>query len=336
MKLFYVRKWLLVVVVLCGLAALSGCRSDKSAASQDAKDNTPVIVEINGKPEHSSAFERFIKAHLSDFYADTTQSLPGASDESRSRLFDEFVRRQVIVHEAQKRGITASQDEITQAVQEQRQQLGATASETPGPEKTLLTSNERADEIASELLTIKYYQQEVLRDVKVQPEEVEKYYEQNRAKYQKNGFYVREIRVATKEEAEQMHQKALARPADFATLAREHSKAPNASNGGLMYYEVGQLPPVLEQEIAPLKVGGTSRVVQSSYGYHIFRLEKRAEPLPFDKLKKQIEEELLSRRNQDLIDAYTDRVMTSAQIRVFYDRLGFNYSGNLKQAKNGS
>ena len=336
MRLYYVRKWLPVVVVWCSLVVLSGCRSDKSAASQNPKDNTPVIVEINGKPEHNSAFDSFVRAHLSDFYADTTQSQPPASDESRSRLFDEFVKRQLIVHEAQQRGLTASPDEITRAVQEQRQQLGATASEAPGPEKTLLTSNERADEIASELLTIKYYQQEVLKDVKVQPEEVEKYYEQNRAKYQKNGFYVREIRVATKEEAGQLHQKALARPADFATLAREHSKAPNASNGGLMYYEVGQLPPVLEQEIAPLKVGGTSRIVQSSYGYHIFRLEKRAEPLPFDKLKKQIEEELLSRRNQDLIDAYTDRVLSSAQIRVFYDRLGFNYSGNLKQAKNGS
>lgn len=335
MKLCFLRKWLPALLVLCGLVGAVACRSEQSATGQEPKDNSPVIVEINGRAEHSAAFERFVKSHLSDFYSQAAQSQSVSNDESRSRLFDEFVKRQVIVHEAQKRGITASQDEITRTVQEQRQQIGA-ASETPGQDKSLLSSSERAEEIACELVTLKYYQQEVLKDVTVQPDEVEKYYEQNRAKYQKNGFYVREIRVEKKEEAQELHQQALARPADFATLAREHSKAPNAANGGLMYYEVGQLPPILEQEIMPLKVGGTSRVVQSNYGFHIFRLEKRAEPLPFDKLKKQIEEELLSRRNQDLIDAFTERVLASAQIRVHYDRLGFNYSGNLKQERNRS
>ena len=329
------RKWLLVLTMLSVLAGLTGCRSAESgrgAAGPESKDASPVIAEINGAPEHGAAFERFIKSHLSDFYPQTAQSQPGGSDDSRSRLFDEFIKRQVIVREAMKHGLNTTPDEISRVVQEQRQQ---SSNETSPQETTTLTSSERAEEIASELLTIKYYQQEVLKGVKVAPEDVEKYYEQNKAKYQKNGFYVREIRVATKAEAEALHQKVLAKPADFATVAREHSKAPNAGSGGLMYYEVGQLPGVLEQEVMPLKVGGTSRVVQSSYGFHIFRLEKRAEPLPFDKLKRQIEDELLRRQNQDRIDAFNERALASARIKVYYDRLGFNYAGNLKQAKTG-
>ncbi|HZS04654.1 MAG TPA: peptidyl-prolyl cis-trans isomerase [Blastocatellia bacterium] len=336
MKLYVLRKWLPALVALCCLAGLAGCRSSESAkgaSSPEVKDTSPVIAEINGVPEHSAAFERFVKSHLSDIYSQTSQGQPGGSDELRSRLFDEFIKRQLIVHEAQKSGITASQEEIARTVQEQRQQ---TKAEGPNQEAATLTSNERAEEITSELLTLKYYQQEVLKDVKVTPEEVERYYEQNKTRYQKNGFYVREIRVEKKDEAEQLHQKALARPADFSTLAREHSKAPNSAQGGLMYYEVGQLPPVLEQEILPLKVGGTSRVIQSNYGFHIFRLENRTEPLPFDKLKKKIEEELLSRKNQDVIDAFNERALGSAQIKIHHDRLGFNYAGNLKQAKNGS
>lgn len=332
------QKWLSCLMVCFCLIGLAGCRAAGTAtksASEDKEDTSPVIVEINGSPEHSSAFERFIKSHLSDFYAQSASTQPGGNNESRSRLFDEFVRRQLIVHEARKHGVTASPDEIAQAVQSQRQQLGA-AGESSGQEQNTLTSNERAAEITSELLTIKYYQQAVLKDVKVSPDEVGQYYEQNKNRYQKNGFYVREIRVTSRAEAQQLHQQALARPADFATLAREHSQAPNATNGGLTYYEVGQLPAVLEQEILPLKIGGTSRVVQSSYGFHIFRLEKKAEPLPFEKLKKQLEDELLSRKNQDLIDGYTERLLSSAQIRIYYDRLGFDYVGNLKQAKKGS
>ncbi len=328
------RKWLFVLLLILVSGGLAGCRSSESGkgAGPESKDTSPVIAEINGAPEHSAAFERFIKSHLSDFYSQTAQSQPGGSDDARSRLFDEFIKRQVIVREAMKRGLSASPDEISHVVQAQRQQ---SSNETSPQETATLTSGERAEEIASELLTIKYYQQEALKDVKVAPEDVQKYYEQNKAKYQKNGFYVREIRVATKAEAEEMHQKVLAKPADFATVAREHSKAPNAGSGGLMYYEVGQLPDVLEQEVMPLKVGGTSRVVQSSYGFHIFRLEKRAEPLPFDKLKRQIEDELLRRQNQNRIDAFTERALASARIKIYYDRLGFNYAGNLKQAKTG-
>jgi parvulin-like peptidyl-prolyl isomerase len=321
----------LLLLLLTVTMAFAGCGSADSADNKQPTDNdtSPVIVEINGVPEKSSAFERFIKAHLSDFYPQTAQSQPGGSDDSRSRLFDEFVRRQVIVREAQKRGITASQDEVARAVQQQHRQ---STTETSQQEQTTLTSSERTQEIVNELLTLKYYQTEVLKGVQVMPEEVKQYYEKNKSRWQKNGVYVREIRVDEKSAAEDLRQKVLARPADFAALARENSKAANAASGGLMFYAAGILPAVLEQEIMVLKVGNISRVVQSSYGYHIFRLEKRAEPQPFDKIKSRLEEELLARRNQELIDAYIERALSSAQIKIFHDRLGFTYSGKLRQA----
>ena len=291
-----------------------------------------MIVEINGSPERSAAFERFVKARLSDFYPQNSQS-PSDSDQLRSRLFDEFVQRQVIVREAQRRGIFTTDEEILRAVEDQHQQ---TSAEGGDQNQATLASPERVEEIKSDLLTIKYYQSEVLKDVSVKPEEIESFYQQHETRYkQRNGFYVREIRVATADEAQQIYQQLLKKPADFATFAREHSKAPSAANGGLMHYETQQLPPILEQAITPLKVGAISRVVQSNYGFHIFRLERRDEPLPLDKVRKQIEEDLLRSKNQSLIDSFNERALAGAQIKIYYDRLGFNYIGNLKQAHNG-
>ena len=310
---------------------LAGCRSADKAragAASGSEDNSPVIVEINGSPEHRLAFERFVKSRLSDFYP---QNAPpqADSDQLRSRLLDEFVQRQVIVREAQRRGISTTDEEIQRAVEAQHRQTSAEG--TGQQQAPTLASQERVEEIKCDLLTIKYYKATVLDQVRVAPEEVEKYYKEHEARYrQQNGFYVREIRVATAQEAEQIHRQLLRRPSDFAILAREHSQAPTATNGGLMHYATQQLPPVLEQAITPLKVGGISGVIKSNYGFHLFKLEERDTPLPLEKVRQQIEEDLLRGKNQALIDSFNERALAGAQIKVYRDRLGFTYVGNLK------
>ncbi|MEP7270452.1 MAG: peptidyl-prolyl cis-trans isomerase, partial [Acidobacteriota bacterium] len=250
----------------------SGCRSwgsRTSGASTAAVDTSPVVVEINGSKEYLSNFERFVKARLSDFYPQTLQN-QGNSDQLRSGLFDEFVLRQLIVFEAKKRGLNATDEEIGRAIAEQHQQASLEGSEAS---PAVLASSERRIEIANDLLTMKYYEAAVLKGFGVSPEEIDQYYRENQARYQeRNGFYVREVRVATAEEATRIEQQALRKPDDFATLVRQHSTAPNAINGGLIYYAPQQLPAVLENAITPLRLGSISKVVRSNYGFHIFKL----------------------------------------------------------------
>ena len=320
-------RFLFTVILLGGL--LSGaCRSQNPAFSavENANDDSPVIVEINGFAEHRSAFERFYKSRLSDF---ATQAAPGQGeqDQLRSRLFDEFVQRQLVVREALKKNIVPTEDEIRKAIEDQHKQ---TSSESASNEPTL-EGAERRTEMLNDLLTLKYFTSEVLKDVDVAPQEIETYYNQNRAQYQQqNGFYVREIRVPEEVEARRIRQLATQKPNDFNVLAKENSKAPTAINGGLMYYETQQLPPVLEQAITPLKAGEISNVVKSNYGYHIFKLEKRAEPLTLEQVKEDIKKELLRTKNQALIEQFNQRALSAAKLKIYRDRLGFNYIGNLK------
>lgn len=327
--------FLICAVFVAGLVS-TGCRFFGARTSNPGEapvDNSPVVLEINGSKENLSSFERFVKARLSDFYPQTLQN-QADGDKLRSGLFDEFVLRQLIVSEAKKRGLAASEEEIGRAIAEQHQQTGI---EGTGEGVTSLASSERRVEIANDLLTMKYYQATVLTGLSVSNSEVEKYYHENEAKYQeRNGFYVREVRVSSSDEAKLIEQQALRKPDDFATLVRQHSTAPNAVNGGLIYYATQQLPPVLEDAITPLRVGSISKVVHSNYGYHIFKLEARAEPLPLEKVRQQIEEDLLRTKNQKLIDSYNERALTGAQIRVYHERLGFHYQGRLNQPKNES
>jgi hypothetical protein len=84
----------LAVLLLCGW--LTGCRASSSrsnAVSGLADDKSPVIVEINGGEERQAAFERFVKARLSDLSQDPQNQAD--NDKRLSGLFDEFVQRQV-------------------------------------------------------------------------------------------------------------------------------------------------------------------------------------------------------------------------------------------------
>ena len=311
---------LLSASVLVGSA---GCRYLRTGS--DGGDSTPVIAELNGVPVHASAFDRFVKARLSDIASSQIDL-----DLQRSSLLDEFVLRRLVVREAQNQNISPTDEEISRELESQyKQTTGEGAEQNP----TILQGSERRYEIGEDLLTLTFYNKKVVSDVRVTPAEVEADYAARRAEYEgKNGFYVREIRVFEAAEAERLHRQSVARPDDFAVLAKEHSDAPTAARGGLIYYEVDQLPAALEQAIAPLKIGSISRVVRSNFGYHIFKLERRAEPLPFEKVRREIEARLLSEKKQSLIDAFNRQLLDGAKVRIFADRLGFSYRGRFPTA----
>ena len=261
-----IRIFALAVLLVCGW--LTGCRSSSRSNSASglapglADDKSPVIVEINGSEEHLAAFDRFVKARLSDLTQDPQNQAD--NDKRQSGLFDEFVQRQVILQEAKKKGIEPTDEEIRNALESQHKQTSDGADRNPAT----LDSGERRIEIFNDLMVRNFHEKAgLLKDVKVTPQEIEEYYKKNSDRYQsKNGFYVREIRVQQDAEAQKLYRQALAKPQDFAVLAKEHSDSPTAAGGGLMLYEAQQLPPVLEQAITPLKVGSISKVVSPIMG----------------------------------------------------------------------
>lgn len=309
---------LLAFVGLLGWVGATGCQRFSKDAAKD--DPTPVIVEINGQAFHASAFDRFIKARLSDF-----ASSPLDQDQQRSSLLDRFILRQLIVRQALDSNFELSEEDVRQNFETQYKQA---TTEGADQNPAVLQSSERRTEILNDLLELKFSETQLPKEVAVTEEEIKAHYEANRDQYpSRYGFYVREIRVEEEAEARRLQRQSIARPDDFPVLAREHSKAPTAAQGGLIYYETEQLPPPLEQAIVALKVGSVSNVVKSNFGYHLFKLEQRVEPLPFEKIRQEVIERLQSEKKRQLIEAFGDRLASAASIVIHRDRLGFTYRG---------
>lgn len=314
-------------VLLFLAVLLAGCQSKTTSYGdsglQAADEKTPVIAEIAGKPQYKAAFERYLKSHLSDLYQ---QQSSADNDLQRTSLLDEFIGRQVVLQEARAKGIKNTDDELMREFSNQHQQTNVEGNDKS---QTALISTERKAETGDDMLIWKFYKAEVLKDVTTTPQEIEQYFKNNPKRYpQQPSFCVREIKVDDSADAEQLRKQVLDKPGDFATLAKEHSQSP--SKGELICYTQGVLPEVLENAAMPLKTGGISTVVKSNFGYHIFQMVKKSDPLPFDKISKRVEEDLLRTKNQSRIDSYLEEAVAKAKIKVYPDKLGFNYTGRWK------
>ena len=191
---------------------------------------------------------------------------------------------------------------------------------------------------ARDLLVEKYYRQVALRDVRLSPEEIQQYIEKNQSRLtDRPGFLVREIRVQTRDESDRLRREVTEGKRDFAAVARLHSDAPNAEQSGLARYEEGQLPGVLEKAIQKLGPGDVSPVIESNYGFHVFKMEQRIQPhgaeerrSKLDDRRTQLREELISRTNQQAVDKQLERLTSEADIKINDSALGFTYGGRLR------
>ena len=116
-------------------------------------------------------------------------------------------------------------------------------------------------------------------DVTVSEEEIA-------AEYARSGASLREpetitlsqILVRTSREALDLRDRLARRATPFEALARARSIGPEAAKGGLMgTFRRGELPEELEKSAWTLRPGATSGVVSSPLGFHILRLDARAE-----------------------------------------------------------
>lgn len=105
--------------------------------------------------------------------------------------------------------------------------------------------------------------------------------------------------------------------ADFADLAKEHSKGPTGKNGGdLGYFAQADMVPEFANAAFALKVGDvTQSPVKTQFGYHVIKLEDmRDRKAPdFDVVKDQLQVKLRQKKLQELLTSWREE----AQIELF-------------------
>jgi peptidyl-prolyl cis-trans isomerase C len=122
--------------------------------------------------------------------------------------------------------------------------------------------------------------------VSVSDAEVASYYQEHLEEFHvRPTVTLRQVLVATQNEARDVIRRLHREPRAFDSIARERSKGPEAEKGGLMgTFAPGELPTELEAAAFALPEGRLSEVVPSSFGFHVLRVDAktpaREETLP--------------------------------------------------------
>ena len=111
--------------------------------------------------------------------------------------------------------------------------------------------------------------------VTVSDDQIAAYYREHPDEFHRpETVALRQILVATSNEARDVRRRLEKEPRGFESIAREQSKGPEA--GGLMgIFARGQLPEELEAAAFALPKGGLSAIVETHLGFHILRAEER-------------------------------------------------------------
>ena len=275
----------------------------------------PVLV-VEEKTMTTKEFANHLARKMKHFDA-----LAAKDTNNVQRAKEEVVRSFIIksISEvwAKKNNISIDQQELEKEINRFRSNYKDDLSFRKVLAQENISFNEWKDEVHQTLLEKKIFQE--LNKKVIKPTELEliNYFEENKERYKlKESIYLRQIVI--EDEAKADIVKASLKNEGFEQSAQKYSIAPEAKQGGLVgWVEKGTL--VVFDKAFSQSVGTIGPVIQSEYGYHIFKVEQKqpAKTMAYESVKKQILQEVLAKREQAEFTGWLDKNLR--QIKVLRD-----------------
>ncbi|MGB2906884.1 MAG: peptidylprolyl isomerase [Candidatus Aminicenantaceae bacterium] len=295
-----------VVLVCAGL--LGSCRAQEpedrrsNSETNDPREAESVVLSVED--------ESYTQADFSSYLAKTVgDEAPELSEAVLSRLYDSFVEERLLLAEAW--------DWVDQLDPADRESLVAQGGGRLPEDRQLI-------EIWARILT---------KDITVAPEEVSDYYEMHKRDFLKPArVRVSQILLSTEDKAVQALD--MIKESDesrFREVARQMSIGVEADKGGAMgVFELGQLPTEMETVIFALQEGDISRIVESAYGYHLFRLDASYPPelVPEEESAPEIEAKILEGKLQVQLSSHLVALKQRLDWTMETQNLAFTYLRN--------
>jgi parvulin-like peptidyl-prolyl isomerase len=250
----------------------------------------------------------------------------------RPKAVDRLIEDELFYREALRMGLEVEKKRLKAAMKNLMKKLGGKKRLRAILKTRGLTIKDYEKILERSFLIEMIVSQEITRKASVSEEEARGYYEENKGMYMRpEAWRVSHILIsvapsALSEERENMRKRAghvlkeAARGLDFATLAWDYSDdAYKYVGGDLGLLHKGRLDPALEEEIAKLKVGEISGVIETIYGYHIVKLIEEKEPtqLEFEEVSQKIIMDTTESNKKKLREKLVSRLREKADIEIY-------------------
>lgn len=256
---------------------------------------------------------------------------PGMVDEGAltKAAVDQLVAMELLAQAAREAKISVDAAQVKASLEQEKAQMGGQQAFEAALKSAGLTEAELARLEEQRLLIQQYIEKEVSPKAKPSPADLEKYYKDHPDEF-KHEEQVKlymilamfpqgaddKAKAETRAKAEAA-AKRVASGEDFAKVAAEVSDDPSKARGGEVgWVRKGMLLPELEGPVFELAAGGVSKVLESKYGYHIFRVAERrpAGIYKFEEVKDNLAQMLSQRKSSELLQQAVEARKAKAKI----------------------
>ena len=291
-----------------------------------------IVALVNGDVITQSEMEQM----GSYLFAEVQQTSTAAEREekmkkARMEVLGHLIESKLLGEEMKKRKIEVPERDVDSAINDVLKNSGFSESEL---RKFLaregMTYAGYRQKVKDELGKMRLVSREIKSKIVIDEDELRKYYQKNLEKFT-DPLEVKIQQIffplppdAPKDEAAAVQGEARAilekarKGEDFTELAKNFSKGPEASEGGLLgWFKHKELLPELEEAGFKLKTGEISELIRSPAGFHIIRvLEKKGgEPRPFAEVQFKIREEM----SQDEADKKFQEWLKDLRARAYIE-----------------
>jgi peptidyl-prolyl cis-trans isomerase SurA len=312
-----------------GLAILLLAVLASAGAAGAAEVIEEIVAKVNDDIITKSEFEAEEQALQSEIYRRFTGAeLDEALARAREGLLQQMIDRKVLLHRAERLyDMVLFEDHVVRRFKSQQQIKSDQELEQLLAQEgmSLRDLKRRLVEMIAPEEVIRF---EVVDRISVPDREVREYYDQHPDEWKQPAeVTLREIVLLAegprlderRDEANAIRERAAEPGADFAALASELSEAGTRTLGGLLGpLNEGEVAPDLERLAFSLPVGAVSPVLETSYGFHIAKIEARTEArvVPFDEIREALRRRLENERIQHALDDFLEKARSEAQIEV--------------------
>jgi parvulin-like peptidyl-prolyl isomerase len=329
----------ILILTLVALAAVSFAACNQAGGGSDP-GNAAVAATVNGKNIMLSEVEKLISQQIQGQQA---QMSPLELAQARLQVLNTLVQKEVLFQRAEKEKLLPNEEDVTQFINNMKQQAGMTDDQFQKRLKEQGQTVESLREEARKTLAIQKLQDKIYGKITISDKEVEDYYNNNRQVFvNARGVELADIVVDpadngaqddAKGEAEAKQKidliyQQLKSGADFADVARLRSEDPSNVRGGDIGFATEE---DLKQNGFPQEVVGqffgsemqagsfTAPIRFSSGKWYIFKLKRKqlqTENLTLESpgVRQQITDALLNQRKQILNTALLEVAMNDAKI----------------------
>lgn len=343
-------------LLLAGTVALSGCQKAEPGLNGATKGG-PTVATVNGEVITKNEYDQVYDFHARLMRVGSNPQAaanPVVEQVLKQMTLNQLILMALVEQEAEKRGITISDADLTAAYQKQEKLLGGTNALTQLLEKQGIKPEEFRQSLRQQLTVNKLADALAGESVAVSEQDVRSFYEEHKAQFavpesirashilvkavepeirnelQKTNPNITADELDAKVKAEMGQRKAKAEtllkqvkedPKTFEQLASQQSDDPGASaqKGDLGMMTEQATDPAFWVAIQATPVGTLRpELVKSAFGYHIVRVHEKKDPhvLSFTEAKDRIEQELTQRKRTEFLADWMDQQQEKVNIKI--------------------